>query len=284
MSRPIKIALAQITSEPFQAEANRRRSCAVARVAFGGGANLVVLPELFVPGYVLKKERQLEVAEPLEGPTLTQWMALARETGGWIAGGFTEMSGAKLYNTAVLVGPDGLALHYRKLHLFDLEKEVFAPGDRGLPIARTPIGVMGLCVCYDLRFVEVARALSLSGVEVLLVPTAWVAGFDKQHWDAEGFCPQARGAVVQANLCQMFMACASQVGRCNRIDFLGSSLLATPFGKCALGPMSGEHQETQIAEIDIDDVERAFRRSDRIRPREDRRSDVYGVWFQGKQI
>ena len=284
MNRPVRVALAQITAEAFKADSNRQRTCEVAREAFEGGANLVVLPELIVPGYVLKKDRQREVAEPIDGPTLAAWTEVARKTGGYISGGFTEAAGDRLYNTAVLVGPYGLLLHYRKLHLFDLEKEVFDPGDLGLPMANTPLGVIGICVCYDLRFVEVARALSLAGVELLLVPTAWVAGFDKQRWDAEGFCPQARGAVIQANLCQMFMACASQVGPCNRIEFLGSSLLATPFGKCAIGPMSGEAQDIKTADIDLADVERAFHRSDRIRPREDRRTDVYGVWFNGRRL
>ena len=112
----------------------------------------------------------------------------------------------------MVVGPDGVELHYRKLHLFDTEKQAFAPGDLGLPVVELGFGVVGLCVCYDLRFVETARALALQGAELILVPTAWLTGFDQVRWRDDGLAPQAQGAVLQANLNQSFIACASQAG------------------------------------------------------------------------
>jgi predicted amidohydrolase len=209
------------------------------------------------------------------------WQELAARHDGYLAAGFCERDGDALYNSAVLLGPGGIALHYRKLHLFSGEKAIFTPGDRGLPIARTEIGVIALCVCYDLRFVETVRILSLQGAELICVPTAWLPGFDQQRWDGDGYCPQARGAVLQANLDQVHIACASQAGAAGGLDFLGSSVVCDPYGAVPLGPLSGDQKELALTTIDLDAVARAHDRGSLINPFEDRRSDVYGVTLAG---
>jgi N-carbamoylputrescine amidase len=277
VSRPLTLALAQITSRPYDAEWNRQLSVAKAREAFAQGAQLAILPELFVSSYGADRERLLDVAEPLDGPTVRAWTELAAEAGGWIAGGFCEREGDLLFNTAVIVGPEGVALHYRKLHLFREEKHAFAPGDVGLPVATLPFGRVGLCVCYDLRFVETVRLLALAGAELICVPTAWVTGFDQERWDEKGLAPQAHGALLQANLSQVFIACASQVGVSGELEFLGSSLVADPFGKLVAGPLSGTEPGLEVATIDLAAAAEAQVRDPLIRPRDDRRTDVYDV-------
>ena len=277
MSRLLSVALGQITSRPYSADANRELTVATARDAFARGADLVVLPELIVPSYAADRGRLLAVAEPLDGPTVEAWTQAASAGGGWIAGGFCERDGDLLYNSAVVVGADGVALHYRKLHPFREEKHAFAPGDLGLPVAELPFGRVGLCVCYDLRFVETVRVLALAGAELICVPTAWVTGFDSERWDERGLAPQAHGALLQANLSQVFIACASQVGVVNGLELLGSSLIADPLGKPQLGPFPGDRPHVDLASIDLDAVERAQVRDPLIRPREDRRTDVYAL-------
>ena len=113
---------------------------------------------------------------------------------------------------------------------------------------------------------------------MVLVPTAWVMGFDRSAWDEQGYCPQARGAALQANLNQTYIACASQAGAAGNVRFLGSSLLADPFGRTLTGPLSGTDDVVALAQIDLEDVVRAQARSALITPRADRRTDVYGVW------
>lgn len=284
MGRSLIVALAQITGRAFEPEANLARTVEVAGEAFGAGAGLVVLPELIVPGYVLDRDGQAAVAEAVDGPAVSAWRRLAEAHGGYIAGGFAERDGGRIFNSAVLVGPEGIVLHYRKLHLFDAEKEIFAPGDLGLPVGETRFGPMGLCVCYDLRFIEVLRALALSGADLVACPTAWVAGFDRQQWDAEGYCPQARGGAMQANLSQVFLACASQVGTAGSLTFLGSSILADPWGKAAIGPLPGDREAVAQATIDLDAAAQARQRSARITPRADRRTDVYGISLNGRLL
>jgi N-carbamoylputrescine amidase len=274
------LGIAQITARA-DASANRQLYLDAAEALFDQGAQIVLLPELIVPGYRLDPEFLGAGAEALDGPTTQAWGELAVAAGGYVAGGFCERAGDRLYNTAVLLGPDGLLLHYRKLHTFAGERSIFAPGDLGLPVVETPLGTVGLCVCYDLRFVETARILALRGAELICVPTAWVPGFDQHKWDRDGFSPQARGAQLQANLDQVFIACASQAGEAWEQAFLGSSIVCDPYGAVLVGPLPGDRDELATTTIDLDAARRAQARGELINPRADRRGDVYGLAVEG---
>lgn len=282
--RPVTLGIAQFGSPPGDADSNRTTSTAMADELFSDGAQVVILPELCLPWYSSDAVGLKPVAESLDGPTVEAWTAVAAAHGGVIVGGLCERDGDDLYNTAVAIDETGIIAHYRKLHLFASEKTCFTPGDRGLPVVSTPFGTLGLCICYDLRFVEVVRVLALSGAELICVPTAWLPGFDAAKWDSEGLCPQAHGAIFQANLNQVFIACASQVGSFQSLEFLGSSLVADPFGKRAVGPLSGTHNQLSLVSIDLDETVRAQDRGSLIRPREDRRTDVYGISYEGEQL
>lgn len=273
----LRVALVQSGTDLGSFDDSRERSMEMARSAFTEGADLVVLPELCVPGYTTDAEVIRTSAEPLDGPTVAGWAEVAREHHGLICGGFAEADEGRFFNTAVLVGSDGIELHYRKLHPFNTEKGIFTEGDLGLPVVEVSWGRVGICVCYDLRFVEVVRALTLKGADIVCVPTAWVKGFDEELWDEKGFCPQAHGAILQANLSQVFIACASQVGASGPWRFLGSSVLASPFGDVIAGPLSGTSPEVSISTIDLREVDRAQNRGPGISPRTERRVDVYGL-------
>ena len=280
VKRPVSIGLVQAGSEPLDVDANRSFLASRTEQAFRRGAQVVILPEMSATGYTTDKHGLALAAEPVAGPTTSSWMDLASTYGGYVVGGFCEAYEGELFNTAAIVGPEGVVLHYRKLHLFADEKNAFEPGNLGLPVVRTELAVLGLCVCYDLRFVEVARVLALKGVELLCVPTAWISGFDSVPQEA-GICSQAQGAVVQANLNQIFIACASQVGLHGGYRFLGSSVLADPFGDLICGPLSGTEEEDGVVLADMGVVEEAAQRGPLITPRDDRRTDLYGVAIDG---
>lgn len=281
-STTVATAVIQLTSVLYDSKANRQRSLEVIGEAADAGARLIVLPELMISGYGLDADGLRSASEPVDGPTLEAWCALARHHDIWIAGGICERDGDRLHNSAILVGPDGLAGHYRKLHLFSREKTVFAPGDLGLPVIDTAVGRIGLCVCYDLRFVEVMRALALQGAGIIAVPTAWVGGFDRNPRDEMGFIGQARGAMVQANLNQVFVACASQGGEAGGIRFLGSSLIIDPYGQVLAGPMGEAETGMLVEELDLEELTRAQERTELVHPRADRRTDVYDVTVAGR--
>lgn len=280
MQQPFSVGLVQVGCAPCDVEGNRKLLEERAREAFQDGAKIVILPEMAATGYTTDVNDLRAAAEAVDGPTTNSWRAIAAEHNGYIAGGFCEEHDDDLFNTAVVVGAEGVVLHYRKLHLFADEKNAFTAGDLGLPIARLEVGVIGLCVCYDLRFVEVARALALKGVELLCVPTAWLAGFDSAPNDSE-MCSQAQGAVLQANLNQIYIACASQVGRHGTHEFLGSSVLADPYGEVISGPLSSVDDEVSIGQVEPTAVDAARERGPLITPRADRRTDVYGVAIDG---
>lgn len=284
MTASVSVGIVQMTGVPYEAPANRQRSVRWAERAFAAGAQIVVLPEMVVSGYALDPVRLRGVAEDMEGETVQAWLALADAAGGYVVGGLCERDGDRLYNTAVVVGDGRLLLHYRKLHLFAKEKATLHPGDLGLPIVDTRLGTLGVCVCYDLRFVETMRILALQGAELVCVPTAWVTGFDALRHDADGMPPQAHGAVLQANLNQVFVACASQVGHPGDFDLLGGSLVADPYGRRLCGPLSGTDEEVATVALDLGATRRAHDRGDGVQPRSDRRTDVYGVAIQGRVL
>ncbi len=279
-----RIGLAQMLSRPGAAEANRKASVDAVASLFEQGADIVVVPEMAVPWYTTNREALEPLAEALDGPTVGDWQAEAAHHGGLVVGGLCERSGDDIYNTAVAVGSDGVVAHYRKLHLFDVEKHCFTPGDTGLSVVDTDYGTIGLCICYDLRFVEVVRVLALRGADLICVPTAWVRGFDRRQYQEGELIAHAEGALVQANLSQVFIACTSQVGAGDSVELLGSSVVADPYGRIAGGPLSTVREQLEIVDVDLTEARRAQDRSELIRPRADRRTDVYGLLHEGEPL
>jgi len=276
-----RIGLAQIRSEPHAIEANRKAGSEAAAALFGQGADIVILPEMTVPWYSTDRSVLEPLAETLDGDTVAAWHEQADRHKGIVIGGFCERSGDAIYNSAVAVDANGLIAHYRKLHLFDSEKHCFAPGDAGLGTMETAYGNIGLCICYDLRFVEVVRLLALRGADLICVPTAWVRGFDRRQYREGELIAHAEGALIQANLSQVFIACVSQVGTGDGVELLGSSVIADPYGRIVGGPLSTQHEKLVVCDVDRHEARRAQTRSELITPRLDRRTDVYGIAHKG---
>src|SRR5207249_4446181 len=156
--------------------ANLARAEALVREAAARGASLIVLPEVFA--WRGPRGGEPEVAEPVPGPTLITLGALARDLGIWLsAGSILERAPGeeRAYNTSCLLDPHGeIVARYRKIHLFDIElpgrvsvreSETRAPGS-DVVVARTPLGTLGLSICYDLRFPELYRTLVREGAEI----------------------------------------------------------------------------------------------------------------------
>jgi predicted amidohydrolase len=138
-----------------------------------GRADLWVLPELFATGYqFVSQDEVASFAEPIpEGPTTRRLAALAHRRGCYIVAGLPEKTGEAVYNAAVIVGPDGLAASYRKVHLFSEEKRWFAPGDLPFPLADIKTAKVGVMICFDHFFPEAARTLALKGAEIIAHPS-----------------------------------------------------------------------------------------------------------------
>ena len=140
--------------------------------ALAAGAQVVVLPELITSGYVFSSAEEAGRAAIDPGhELLREWADEARRADAVIVGGFCERGeDGSLYNSAALVDASGLRAVYRKLHLWDGEKLLFAPGSAPPPVLDTPAGRIGVVVCYDLEFPELTRWVALSGAQLLAVP------------------------------------------------------------------------------------------------------------------
>jgi N-carbamoylputrescine amidase len=283
MSRPLTVALCQLrwSSDPAR---NLDQGLAMAAEGFAGGADVVVLPELAVPGYTTDPVVLAERAQTLEGPAVHAWRRAAAAGGGYVIGGLCERDGEQLFDSAVMVSANGVLACYRKAHLFSAEKNVFAPGDAGFPVVSTPYGLFGLCICYDLRFVEVLRILALQGAELVLVPSAWVSGFDRGTPAGSATPGQVSGLLVQANLNQVFVAAASFAGQGPGLEFLGSSVAASPYGDALAGPLPADAERVAFAHVDLDRVAEAGQRTPLVTPRMDRRRDLYSVTHLGHEL
>jgi predicted amidohydrolase len=210
------------------------------RAAAADGAELVALPEKW--NLLAAGEELLAGAEALDGPSLTAARGWARELGiHLLAGSIAERGEEKAANTSVLIGPDGDdSAVYRKIHMFDVdaggvsyrESEHERPGSE---VVTAPVGetVLGLGVCYDLRFPELFRILAIRGARVLAVPSAFTGATGRDHWEV---LLRARAIENQA-----FVLAPNQVGMAPpHFDSWGHSAIVDPWGELLAEASGGE--------------------------------------------
>jgi predicted amidohydrolase len=200
------------------------------RAAAGDGAELVALPEKW--NLLAGGEELLAGAEPLDGPSLSAARGWARELGiHLLAGSIAERGDGKAWNTSVLIGPDGEDLaSYRKLHLFDVDAGGVAYRESeheqaGAELVTAPVGdlTLGMTVCYDLRFPELFRILTLRGARLVTVPSAFTLATGKDHWEV-----LLRARAIED---QVFVLAPNQVGRAApHFESFGHSAIVDPWG------------------------------------------------------
>ena len=271
----MKVASVQTAPRLNDVEHNLDGICHSIHGLARAGVQLAVFPELATTGYMFSSRDEAEaVAERVhDGPTVRAVAEACRSTGMHVVLGMVERDGDQLFNSSVLVGPTGHLGTYRKLHLWDQENTIFTPGDRGLPVFRTPIGVVGMLICYDLWFPEAVRTLALAGAELVAVPTNWVP------------LPAGNGANDQAMANVLCMANAHTNGlpivaadRCGTERdqlFLGRSLVVDHTGWPIAGPGSATSEEVLIAQLDLEIIPSARRWNTFNDPLANRRSDSY---------
>jgi predicted amidohydrolase len=138
----------------------------------GAPADLVVAPELSLSGYLFTRKQEVErMAVEVPGPATDRLAEAAAKAGCHLAVGLAERSAGGLFNSAVLIGPEGVVGVYRKVHLFYEEKLYFSPGDRGFPLFDIRGVKVGLLVCFDHFFPEAARTLALQGAQIICHPS-----------------------------------------------------------------------------------------------------------------
>jgi predicted amidohydrolase len=251
---PARVAVIQFAPEVGTGNLKANATAIAERLerAVGHGANLIVLPELATSGYCFNSRAEAFAhAETVPaGPSVKAWEAFARKHKVYLVGCLPEVDGEQLFDTAVLVGPDGFIGKYRKTHLWNQEKLFFTPGNLGLPVFDTKIGRIGLLVCWDIWFPEAARLVAQQGADIICVPTGWVWTPGPLR-DAGGVCMPAYLTMAAAHSNNVFIATADRVGTERGVGFLGNSLIAGTNG-WPIGRIAGPDEDTVLyADIDI---------------------------------
>lgn len=271
------LTVAAVQMEPIfgETEANVARSIQAIEKAAAQGAKLVVLPELCNTGYVFQSRAEARaLAESIpDGPSTKAWMETARRLGVHIVAGITEADGPVLYNSAVILSPEGFVGRFRKMHLWADEALYFAPGDLGFPVFDTEIGRIGCLICYDGWFPESYRLAALQGAEIVCVPTNWVP-IPGQDETREAMANILAMAAAHSN--SIFIACADRVGTERGQPFIGQSLIVGPAGWPVAGPASAVDEEIVLATIDLSQARRKRNWNAFNQVLRDRRGDAYG--------
>ncbi len=239
----VKIAAVQFDPKIMQNGKNLERMLAELSIAAGNGAKLIVFPECALPGYVYaSREEALPFTETIPGPSTDKLTAACKELGVYAVMGLLEKDGNKCYNAAVLTGPEGLIGKHRKIHLPYLGIDLFVDhGDKGFTVYKTPIGNIGLFICYDTRFPESARVMALSGADILVLPTNWPEGNDK----TPRYVIVCRAYENRVH----FVAC-DRVGIERGGSFIGTSKIIRCTGD-TIAQASTDGEETIYGEVDM---------------------------------
>jgi len=269
-----RVACLQMEPKIGRKEDNVARSLELIAQAAKAGANLVVLPELCNSGYVFDtRDEAFALAESVPGgPSCIAWMDAARRHSLFIVAGIAERDGDKLYNAAVVVGPNGYVGTYRKNHLWGEENLFFEPGNLGVPVFHVGAGRIACAICYDIWFPEIFRLAALQGADLLCVPTNWVP----MPAQPDNFPVMANIlAMGGAHSNSMFVAAADRVGVERGQPFLGNSLIVSQAGWPMAGPPSFDREEMLIADLNLADARRKRNLNEFNQLLRDRRTDTY---------
>ena len=245
----VRVACQQIAPVVGDLEGNRRLATEAIAEAIASGAQVVVLPELASSGYVFESvEEARSCAEPAAGPTLQSWSRAASGADAVVVGGFCELGDdGLLYNSVALVDASGVAAVYRKIHLWDREKLFFEPGLECAPVVETRFGRIGVEICYDLNFPEVARGLALAGADLIVLPS----NLPRVPWP-EGERPmEVVLAMASAHLNHVFFALCDRCGPERGVDWVGGSVVCDEWGWVLAGPPQDFGPGLVLAECDL---------------------------------
>ena len=243
----ITVALAQMAVALGRPQENEKTAQSLAAQAAAQGADLLLLPELWVTGYDL--ERAAEYAAPLDSGHFALMASLAQAHQLYVAGTALEANpGGKPFNTAAIYGPDGrCAGAYRKVHLWAPlgEVEHMTPGD-AMPAFDLPWGRVAMAICYDLRFPELWRCLADAGAQLVLIPSEWPVR-RVEHWRL-----LLRARAVEN---QLFVAGCNRAGAGADGVFGGHSAVVDPWARVLV---EGDSEAGLfVATIELDEVARA---------------------------
>lgn len=237
----MKVELAQLAGRDNDTAYNLERTLA-AMAACAADTQLILFPEGHLMGFPSAQSVD-EVAEALDGPSVSAVIAAARQRNIAVAIGMAENDNGRFYNTTLLITPEGIALKYRKTHLWASDRGVYEAGDRYATCLFNGVRV-GLLICYDIEFPESARALAQLGAELLIVTNG----------NMDPYGPTHRTAIMAR--AQENQAFALMVNRVQEGDggllFAGGSALVDPLGTLLFE--AGREEGQFAVELDLNQL------------------------------
>jgi len=243
MRDKVKIAAVQMDPKIMKNNDNLERMVLEIRTAAKNGADLIVFPECALSGYVFySREEALPFAECIPGMSTERLTTCCQELGVYVVYGLLEQDDNKCYNAAVLVGPEGLIGKYRKIHLPFLGIDRFIDsGKESFQVYETPIGNIGLHICYDCNFPESARTMALLKADIIALITNWPQGRER--------IPKY---VVNTRALEnrIHVVAVDRVGNEHGAKFIGHSKIVNALGD-TLAEASSDNEETIYAEVSL---------------------------------
>ncbi len=236
--RRIRVAAVQMTIREGDTAGNWSRAREHLVRAGESGADLVILPEMWLTGFAYRRLSALSGKTP---HSLREVGAEAKRFGLCVIGSWPEKEAGQVYNTAYVVGPDGeVRAVYRKVHLFrPMREDVFLAAGNSLTVAELEIGKIGVALCYDLRFPELVRKLALAGAELIAFPS---------QWPLERVAHLRTLLEARAIENQVYTAGANRTGRDSLLEFGGCSAIVGPQGEV----LARCEREEGMAAADLD--------------------------------
>lgn len=244
----IGIGIVQMKSSLGKVESNLKKACREIKEAKNQGADIVILPELFNTGYHLEylAEQTNTLGSHYYEQTIAQISSCAKENNVYVLATIPEEGNLKgvVYNSTVVFDREGKKMgSYQKSHLFALERFYFKTGQH-FPVFQTDFGKIGIAICYDIGFPEVARILTLKGAEIIVVPSAWRIQ-DEDMWDLN--LPQR----ALENL--VFVTGVNAVLDEHDLNLFGKSKVYNPRGQL-LEELPKNQETTKVVHIDMNDI------------------------------
>jgi predicted amidohydrolase len=239
----VRVACCQLAPDVESPERSAARAASAIADAAGAGAQVIVLPELVNSGYVFASAEEARAAAvPAGGELLAGWAHALAGSDAVVVGGFCELADdGRVFNSAALVDADGVHRVYRKLHLWGEEPRWFDRGEEPAPVVATRHGRIGLGVCYDIEFPELARGLALDGAELIVLPTNWPREPDDAR--PAGLAILTMLACATAYHSKVFVAICDRCGTERGLGFEGGSVIADRDGMPLAGPPAGRGEE-----------------------------------------
>jgi len=276
MSDRVKVAAVQTDPKLMKISENLENMVSAVRKAAANQANLIVFPECSLTGYIFSScQEALPFAETIPGPSTEKLVSLCQKLKVYVIFGLLEKEGDRLFNAAALVGPQGLIAGYRKNHLPFLGIDRFVNiGDRPFQVHPTPIGNIGMHICYDILFPESARIMTLLGADIIVLSTNFPQG------RGETLNCVARSRAIEN---KVHLVLADRVGNERGFAFAGMSNIVNANGEI-LSLASPDKEEIVYGEVSLEAARQKHRvfipgewEIDNIK---DRRPELYGIITQ----